>query len=60
MSLMFTSQYSEVAQNNQILNIHALDRAHATTWIINIEALLVAFSGSANCKERNNVLSNMA
>ena len=43
MSLMFTSQYSKVAQNNQILNLRALDRAHATTWIINIEALFIVF-----------------
>ena len=45
MSLMFTNQYSKVAQNNQILNLRALDRAHATTWIINIEALFRAFFG---------------
>ena len=36
MSLMFTSQYSKAAQNNQILNLRALDRAHVTTWFINI------------------------
>ena len=39
------SQSSKVAQNNQILNLRALDRAHATTWIINIEALFIAFLG---------------
>ena len=26
---MFTSQYFKVAQNNQILNLRVLDRAHA-------------------------------
>ena len=43
--LMFTSQYSKVGQNDQILNLRALDRARATTWIINIEALFIVFFG---------------